>query len=147
MCISVCTEAITMGREAVKSFALNVLIFGNVIISIFSTTNCQFDIFRWARWYLVTFSMSIVWIAGLSYIMVWMVLHVILTFISLCPADATVEVILKESIIVENIVMKIIVTESFIIEIYFKTQMTTRVEVVLSFYFNNGSKPIAMQIT
>ncbi|EDV19631.1 uncharacterized protein TRIADDRAFT_33154 [Trichoplax adhaerens] len=35
---------------------------------------------RWTRWYMVTFIMSVVWIAGFSYILVWMVTVIGFTF-------------------------------------------------------------------
>ncbi|XP_064621540.1 sodium/potassium/calcium exchanger 4-like isoform X2 [Lineus longissimus] len=37
----------------------------------FTVPDCRKD--RWARWYMATFGMSIVWIAAFSYVMVWMV--------------------------------------------------------------------------
>ncbi|XP_065051778.1 sodium/potassium/calcium exchanger 3-like [Rhopilema esculentum] len=37
----------------------------------FTIPDCKME--KWARWYMVTFLMSIIWIGALSYIMVWMV--------------------------------------------------------------------------
>ncbi|KAG5266597.1 hypothetical protein AALO_G00233910 [Alosa alosa] len=41
------------------------------LVLYFTVPNCANP--RWERWFMVTFGMSTVWIAGLSYIMVWMV--------------------------------------------------------------------------
>lgn len=42
-----------------------------VAIHHFTTPDCRRERFR--RWYLVTFIMSMLWIAAYSYIMVWMI--------------------------------------------------------------------------
>jgi len=55
----------------VGSVILWVIFLPISILFYISIPNCRKP--RWKNWYFVTFAMSVVWIAGLSYLLVWMV--------------------------------------------------------------------------
>ncbi|RDD42636.1 Sodium/potassium/calcium exchanger 4 [Trichoplax sp. H2] len=78
-------EVITLEHSshynAVKSFFAVLKMVGVYPICLLlalTVPDCRNE--RWTRWYMVTFIMSVVWIAGFSYILVWMVTVIGFTF-------------------------------------------------------------------
>jgi hypothetical protein len=58
-------------RNDIKRFLIAILLLPLNTIFCFTIPNCKVERFR--KWYMLTFIMSISWLAVLSYFMVWMV--------------------------------------------------------------------------
>lgn len=70
-------------RDDIKRFLIALLLLPLNAIFCFTIPNCKIE--RLRKWYMVTFIMSICWLAVLSYFMVWMV--ICFTMINFCKLD------------------------------------------------------------
>lgn len=64
VCVCACTGGMCNKVKWLLAWPLSLLLF-------FTVPNCASP--RWERWFMVTFISSTLWIAGFSYVMVWMV--------------------------------------------------------------------------